>query len=98
PGEEVAAMDLQAILPDGRSFTGVEGLQELLLEDQSFLRALARNMLVYALGRGTTFADEALVLRLAAILQEDPRLRRLIREIVESDAFRFRAGMEGETR
>lgn len=98
PGEEVAAMDLQAILPDGRSFTGVEGLQELLLEDQSFLRALARNMLVYALGRGTTFADEALVLRLAATLQEDPRLRRLIHEIVESDAFRFRAGMEGEER
>ncbi len=98
PVEEVAAMDLQANLPDGRSFTGVEGLQELLQGDQAFLRALARNMLVYALGRGTTFADEALILRLAANLQEDPRLRRLIHEIVESDAFRFRAGMEGAER
>ena len=35
---------------------------------------------------------------LRAILQEDPRLRRLIHEIVDSDAFRFRAGMEGEER
>ena len=53
-------------------------------------------MLVYALGRGTTFADEALVLRLTETLHEDPRLRRLIYEIVESDAFRFRACMEGD--
>ena len=98
PDEEVAAMDLEAILPDGRSFTGVEGLRDLLQGDQSFLRALARNMLVYALGRGTTFADEALILRLTAILQEDPRMRRLIDAIVESDAFRFRAGMEGGER
>ena len=93
--EEVALMDLEAVLPDGRSFTGVAGLKDLLQGDESFLRALARNMLVYALGRGTTFADEALILRLTAILQEDPRVRRLIDEIIESDAFRYRAGTEG---
>jgi hypothetical protein len=52
-------------------------------------------MLVYALGRGTTFADEALILHLVSTLQEDPTMRRLILEIVESDAFQMRIAPPG---
>jgi hypothetical protein len=92
--EAIAALDLEAVLPGGRSFMGVQGLQELLIGDRTFLRALARHMLVYALGRGTTFEDEALLLYLADQLEEDPTLNRLIIEIVESDAFLQRAPLE----
>ena len=91
PPELIANMNLEATLPGGRTFVGTQGLQELLIGDSAFLRSIARHMLVYALGRGTTFADEALILHLTAALQEESTVHRLILEIVESDAFRFRS-------
>ena len=53
-------------------------------------------MLVYALGRGTTFADEALILHLVSALKKEPTVHHLILEIVESDAFRFRSSVVKE--
>ena len=91
PVDMIANMNLEATLPGGRTFEGAGGLQELLIGDSAFLRSIARHMLVYALGRGTTFADEALILHLVAALEKEPTMHRLILEIVESDAFRFRS-------
>ena len=93
--EDQAELDLNATLPGGRTFHGSQGLQQLLIDDPAFLRSIARHMLVYALGRGTTFADEALILHLVSTLQEDPTMRRLILEIVESNAFQMRTAPEG---
>lgn len=93
--EAMAGLNLQATLPGGRTFNGPQGLQHLLIGDPAFLRSIARHMLVYALGRGTVFADEALILHLVSALQEDPTMRRLILEIVESDAFRMRIAPQG---
>ena len=74
----IANMNLEATLPGGRT-EGAGGLQELLIGDSAFLRSIARHMLVYALGRGTTFADEALILHLVAALEKEPTMHRLIR-------------------
>lgn len=84
---DIESLDLEATLPDGRRFTGVNGLQDVLVGDAAFLRSLARHMLVYALGRPVGFNDEAMLLRLTEVLQEDPRVQRLIFEIIDSDAF-----------
>jgi hypothetical protein len=40
-------------LPDGRVLEGVSGVEQLVAEGDAFERALARHLLVYALGRGT---------------------------------------------
>ena len=92
--DEIGELDLKAELPDGRVFEGVGGLQEVLLGDPAFLRSLARHMLVFALGRPVGFNDEALLLDLVDVLKEDPRMQRLIIEIIESDAFLRRAAPE----
>ena len=84
---DIESLHLEATLPDGRTFEGVQGLQEILIGDPAFLRSLARHMLVYALGRPMRFTDEALLLDLTDTLLKDPRLQRLVFEIIDSDAF-----------
>jgi hypothetical protein len=70
----------------------------MLRRDGAFLRALARHLLVYALGRGLDEGDQAALERLEAALRREPTLPRLIEEIVLLDAFRLRraAGAEKE--
>ena len=54
-------------------------------------------MLVYALGRPVGFNDEAMLLGLTEVLQEDPRVQRLIFEIIDSDAFLRRSPPGGSS-
>jgi hypothetical protein len=77
-------------LPDGSILRGVQGIGELLARDRAFERSLARQLLVYALGRGTAEADDALVDALAARLHETGSFAELVEGIVLSDAFRTR--------
>ncbi len=77
-------------LPDGSVLRGVAGVASLLAKDRAFERSLARQLLVYALGRGTADADDALVDRLAARLGERGDFGALCEEIALSDAFRTR--------
>ena len=89
-------MDDSGILPDGRRIAGATALADLLCGEQGFLRALVKNLLTYALGRGLLPSDAALVEELVDALGDEPTLGRLIRGIVRSDAFR-RQGGEGES-
>lgn len=77
-------------LPDGSVLRGVAGVASLLAKDRAFERSLARQLLVYALGRGTADADDALVDRLAERLGERGDFGALCEEIALSDAFRTR--------
>jgi len=77
-------------LPDGSVLRGVAGVASLLAKDRAFERSLARQLLVYALGRGTADADDALVDQLAARLGERGDFGALCEEIALSDAFRTR--------
>jgi mono/diheme cytochrome c family protein len=77
-------------LPDGSILRGARGVEEMLARDQAFERSLARQLLVYALGRGTAEADDALVDALAARLRESGSFAALAESIALSDAFRTR--------
>ncbi len=82
-------VDARGKLPNGREFNGVEELQQILLgEEDKFLDCLAEKMLVYALGRGLTYADRETVARLRESMKEnDYHLRGLITGIVKTKAF-----------
>jgi hypothetical protein len=77
-------------LPDGSILRGVQGVERLLAHDRAFERALARQLLVYALGRGTAEADDPLIDALAARVSEAGSFAALAEGIVLSDAFRAR--------
>jgi len=90
-GSARAGADDATELPDGMLLRGVAGVSALLAKDRAFERSLSRQLLVYALGRGTADADDALVDRLAARLAEQGDFGALCEEIAVSDAFRTRA-------
>lgn len=82
-------VDAVVVLPDGTTIDGPLGLAEMLVGNREVLRSLARHMLVYALGRGIDWRDEPLLDSLVDTLVEEPKLSRLIEEIVLSRQFRF---------
>lgn len=77
-------------MPDGAVLRGVAGVSGLLAKDRAFERSLSRQLLVYALGRGTADADDTLVEHLAARVSEHGSFAALCEEIALSDAFRTR--------
>ena len=92
PRTEIGGRPIDALgeLPDGRLVDGPRGLRDVLLEQEGrrrFERSLARHLATYALGRGLDRRDESMLRELVDNLQEDPTLRRLIGDLVETDAF-----------
>jgi mono/diheme cytochrome c family protein len=88
------AIDAAGEFPGGKRFSGPEGLKDVLLETRrNFLRCLAENMLVYAIGRGVEPGDALLIDGIIDRLEADGfRFSALVTGIVESDAFRLRRG------
>ena len=80
-------------MPDGSVLRGARGVEAMLVASTSFERSLARHLLVYALGRGTADADDALVDRLAADLATKGDFATLVEGIVTADAFRIRTNI-----
>ncbi len=80
-------IDCRGTLPDGRVVEGVNDLRAVLVGDRGFLRALAKNLCVFALGRGLTLEDEPALERLIARLEVEPTIPALIDEIVGLEAF-----------
>ena len=83
-------IDDRTELPDGSILAGVAGVERFLEKSDGFERAVARRLLVYALGRGTADADDALVDHLAKELRTHGAFTQLVEGIVRSDAFRTR--------
>lgn len=81
-------VDATGELPDGRVFSGPRELRGVLRSDPSFLRSLSKQMLTFALGRGTVDGDRPLIERCVKQLQEEPTFERLILEITRSEPFR----------
>ncbi len=82
-------VDAAGELPDGRPFADVRAFKRLVREDEAMLaRNLTRQLVVFATGAPTRFADRA---EIEAILQRaSPRrygLRSLVHEIVQSPLF-----------
>jgi hypothetical protein len=86
-GKDVDPAD---VLPDGRRFTNIDELKQLLLVDKDQLaRSLTEKLVTYSTGRAPQPADhdevEALIAR---IREKDYGLRTLVHEIVQSRLFR----------
>ena len=82
-----AMIDSRGELPDGRIVEGVADLRRVIAEDRGYLRALARNLFVFALGRGLTPEDEPALEALIGRIEGEPTIPALIDEIVGTRAF-----------
>ena len=85
-------------LPDGRSFRDAIELTALLRKQETmYAEQATRAMLTYALGRGLEPYDQCVVQEIVAALQQNNyRLRTLVCEIVLSEPFRMRRGDGGK--
>ncbi|MEE2856012.1 MAG: DUF1592 domain-containing protein [Planctomycetota bacterium] len=81
-------IDTRGELPDGSVLLGIEDLRNTVSSSDGFARSLAKNMLIYALGRGLTERDEPSIARLMNRLETDPSIPALIEEIVLLKSFR----------
>jgi hypothetical protein len=85
-------VDPSGVLPDGRKFTGFADFRTLLATDRDRLAAnLARQLAVYATGRGAGFSDrEAITAIVAAANKKGGGIRTLLHELVQSQLFQTR--------
>lgn len=86
------AIDASATMPDGTSFVGLDGLQQILLDHrEQFAEAFTERLMVYALGRGLTAPDQPTVRAIARqAAAQDYRIRSFIVGIVSSEPFQQR--------
>ncbi len=92
--ETGAAIDASGKLATGREIKGLADMKVLLRSrKQDFARCLTEKMLIYALGRGLDWYDEATVSRITFSMEKnDYRFSTLIGGIVKSPAFLMRRG------
>ena len=85
-------IDTMATLPDGTSFSGLSGLQQILMsQKEEFVRAFTERLMTYALARGVGPQDMPAIRRIAReAAANDYRIRTIIKGIVLSDGFTLR--------
>lgn len=87
------AIDPAGVLPDGTPFAGPEQLGQLVGQDARFSACVASKAFTYALGREIEASDAMPLTALEARwTQRGKNFRNLLKEVVLSDAFRFRRG------
>ena len=84
------AIDASGELPDGTAIAGPRGIKKYLLDrPDQFTQCLTEKLLIYALGRRLSFTDRDDIDRIVnSMPKHNYGLRELIRQIVESEAFR----------
>jgi hypothetical protein len=87
-------VDASGTLPDGRSFSGPQGLKEIIKTDnRAFTAGLTEKLLTYALGRGLERYDQPAVKKIAGrVAVNNYRFSGLVLEIVKSLPFQMRRG------
>ena len=84
---------LEGTMPDGTVFSGPEELGKLVGQDPRFSACAASKLYTYALGRDVEAYDDATMQKLATRwASRGLTLKDLLKEVVVSDAFRFRRG------
>lgn len=91
-------IDAVGELPDGSRFEGPVGLKQLLVKRKDdFRKALARQLLTYALGRGLEHFDVCAVDEVCQQTKEDgDTLAAMVVAIAESDPFQFQRAVRPE--
>ena len=84
------------VLPGGKTFQGPTELKSILMEQRSKLgRNLTEKLLTYALGRGLEHYDRRSVMKIQDALDKNGyKFSTLAIEIVKSDPFRMRRGLD----
>ena len=82
-------IDAGAVLPDGTEFSGISGLQAILMDRKDeFARAFTERLMTYALARGIGPQDMPSVRAIAGDAAADGyRVRTVIKGIITSPAF-----------
>ena len=82
-------VDSTGALPDGRVFQDVREFQSLIAADtQRLLMNLAQRLMIYSIGRDTSFSDRDQLSAIVANTQKQGGgIRTLIREVVQSPLF-----------
>ena len=85
-------VDSSGTLPDGRSFAGFTEFRDLLAADRTaLLTNLARQIAVYATGRGVSFGDRDEIARIVGATEKNGGgVRTLVHQLVQSRLFRTR--------
>jgi hypothetical protein len=91
-GKNGPKVDPADVLSDGRKFSNIDELKQLLLKDkEQIARSLAVKLLTYATGRGVEAADgpeiEAMVRK---VRDKNYGLRTLVHEIIQSKTFQYK--------
>jgi hypothetical protein len=87
---DLLPVDTRETLPDGTEIRGVEDLRAHLLGSRrdDFARTIVSRLLAFALGRSLEFTDQPELDRLTArFIENDLKLRTLVREVVNSSLF-----------
>jgi hypothetical protein len=90
--EEGQPVDASGGLPDGSQFTGIDGLEQgLLNRPELFVGTMAEKLLTYALGRGVEHFDAPAIRKIVRDAKADGfRFSSLILGIVQSPPFQMR--------
>ena len=85
-------VDASGVLPDGRTFSGINEFQDLLAADSGLLlKNLARQFAIYGTGRNVSFGDRDQIAAIAAnTRKQGGGIRTLIYELIQSDLFNTR--------
>lgn len=87
------AIQPQGVMPDGTPFAGPDELGAILGRDPRFNACIASQMFTYALGREVEGFDAPTMTKLQVRwASRGPTLKNLMKEVVLTDAFRFRRG------
>ena len=83
------AVDASGQLPSGGEFDDLDGLRALLLADEEALaQNLARQLMIYATGKGYRFSDRKVIEQIVAQTAESNHgVRSLIEAVVTSPLF-----------
>ena len=92
------SVDSSGVLPDGRTFRGPGGLENIIRSDKDrFATALTSKLLEYALGRGTENYDQPVIRQIAGRLPVNNfRFSSLVLDVVDSLPFQMQRGVQAQ--
>ncbi|MEL6105590.1 MAG: DUF1592 domain-containing protein [Planctomycetota bacterium] len=97
PMERGKPVNASTTLPDGTAINGLADLRDYIASERSddFVSNVARRMFEFALGRKSSFTDEATLRRIVANVREHgDNAKVLVTEIIRSEAFLQERGLE----
>ena len=85
-------IDASGGLPDGSTFTGVDGLQKALMDrPEAFVGTMTEKLMTYSLGRGVTYTDAPAIRKIVRDSREGGyQFSSLVLSIVNSTPFQMR--------